>query len=171
LRAIPRRDQSIHDLEHEAEFLAREAVELHVVDLPLHWREPRERGMALGRDGQGHAATIVGVGLLVDHAKILQPADDRSDEGAGHMQVVGDRLDVHRALDRQMCDGNEHRIFDAGEPDDFGVAAADLLMPGEEAEQAVHQVPELAIRAVDRELGPRNGQREALRLVRRPGPR
>ena len=152
-----------------AEFLATKPVELHVVDLALYRREPRERGMALGRNGQGDPAAVAGVGLLVDQAEIEQPVDDRGDEGAGHMQVVGDRLDVDRALNRKVGDGNERRIFDAGEADDLGMAAADLLMPAEKAEQAVHQMPEVAVRAVDQQLGPRNGQREVLPAPRPPG--
>src|SRR6185437_12500251 len=63
--------------------------------------------------------------------------------GSGKMQVIGDGFDVHLALGREMQDRDQHRVFDAGEPDSPGVPATDAFMQSEEAEQVVHQLAKL----------------------------
>ncbi len=70
----------------------------------------------------------------MDHAELHQALRHRGDERARKIQMVGHRLHVHVAVERQMRDRNQHRVFDAGKPDRRAVAGADLLVVRSKAE-------------------------------------
>ena len=61
--------------------------------------------------------------------------------------MIGHGLHVDVAVLRQVRDRDQHRVFDAGKPDDLGVAGADALVVRRKAEQAVHQMAEFPVAA------------------------
>ena len=81
--------------------------------------------------------------------------------------MIGDGLHVHVAVLRQVRDRDQHGVFDAGEADDLGMAAADALVMRRKAEQGVHQMAELPVAPVGQQLRPRGRERHCRPLLAR----
>src|SRR3984885_14661121 len=76
------------------------------------------------------------------------------------MQMVGDRLDVDIAVEAEMADRDQDRIFDTREPDLLGMTVADRLVARHEGKDVVHELAKVAVGAVVQEFGTGHRQRQ-----------
>ena len=106
------------------------------------------------------AAAVAAVDPLVNHAELHEALRHQRDEGAREIEVIGHRLHVHVAVERQMRDRDQHRVFDAGKPDRLAVAGADAFVMRGKAEQRMHQMAEFPVAAVGQKLRARGGERD-----------
>jgi hypothetical protein len=77
------------------------------------------------------------------------------------MQMIGNRLHIHVAIEGEMTDGNQDGVFDTGQPDLAGVAIADRFVARHEGKDIMHEFAKIAVGAVVEQFGTghRQGQR------------
>jgi hypothetical protein len=158
--AVTAVDEALGHIEQVQELGGAQASKLNIVDLSLDRRELREQSITLVRDFQPYASPIAGVRKLADETTLEQIVRDRRHEGSAQKQMFGHAVDADVGLfDRQVPDRDQYRVLNSDEADPGCVTGADRFVPREKPEQAVDQATEVAVRSIDKEFRPRDGQR------------